>query len=345
MSITCGLWRSTPPICARALNWTTRKARLRLRRIWSTCGRWNLVAGGSTFPNISVFLWRLQAYRLARAELVPETSVSDGYWINPVQIDTPVYNSPRTDIGTEDRSEPRSVPDPLRRRALFDELEARRQALASGAPLPRHWFDERPTATAPSVFSLMLDEIEVPPEQIVICDLSTWREVPSTLDYSVTQPDGTTSVVSLPIAAGVDPKLGRLRLSAGRAGSPVKFDHAYGFPGDLGAGSYSRRAHLDALLSERDVTFSVGVSRAAQTPGTDIFATFAEAVAVWNAQPAGSVGVIAVMDSGLYSEDLTGSDRIEVPEGSRLVIAGANWPAVQDPAAPVGTLIRAARKD
>jgi hypothetical protein len=52
---------------------------------------------------------------------------------------------------------------------------------------------------------------------------------------------------------------------------------------------------------------SQGISRAGQ-----IFATLAEAVQAWNAQPAGTIGVIAVMDSSTYNENLTGSNAIQI---------------------------------
>jgi hypothetical protein len=44
--------------------------------------------------------------------------------------------------------------------------------------------------------------------------------------------------------------------------------------------------------------------------------------------------VIAVLDSRSYSEDLTGTDAIVVPQGSRLLIVAADWPALYQPGPP-----------
>jgi hypothetical protein len=41
--------------------------------------------------------------------------------------------------------------------------------------------------------------------------------------------------------------------------------------------------------------------------------------------------VIVVMDSATYNEDLTGPRKIEIPEGSRLLILAADWPVAVDP--------------
>jgi hypothetical protein len=65
-----------------------------------------------------------------------------------------------------------------------------------------------------------------------------------------------------------------------------------------------------------------------------LFDTLAGAVAAWNAQPPGTVGVIAVMDSATYHEDLTGADLIEVPEGSHLLLVAAGWPDPEEAGDP-----------
>jgi hypothetical protein len=55
----------------------------------------------------------------------------------------------------------------------------------------------------------------------------------------------------------------------------------------------------------------------------------------WNAQAAGAVGVIAMLDSRTYAESLTADHKIVVPAGSRLLIVAADWPEVDAPnAAP-----------
>jgi hypothetical protein len=57
--------------------------------------------------------------------------------------------------------------------------------------------------------------------------------------------------------------------------------------------------------------------------GPTTFNTLKAAVAAWNSLAAGTFGVISILDSHTYSENLTGADTIEVPEGSRLLIVAA----------------------
>src|SRR5262249_20607448 len=56
------------------------------------------------------------------------------------------------------------------------------------------------------------------------------------------------------------------------------------------------------------------------------FPTLTQAVQAWNAEPAGRTGVIAIFDSRTYEESLTGSARIELKEGSGLLVVAAERP-------------------
>ncbi len=293
--------------------------------------------GLHNIPNVAVFLWRLQAYRLTEAELSPGP-VANAFFASPANMDTPLFNPPRSDAGAADRTEQRSVPGPLRRRALHDELEASRQAMAAKLPPLHDWFDR---AAGAEPFRLELDGRPVPPERIAVCDLSTWRTPPSARDYVVVLPEGPAQTVSMPIDAAIDPELGRVILAPNRAGAAVRFSFSYGFAGDLGAGPYSRVVDIAALM-DRPATWTAGVSRRPIVPQDRIFPTMVAAVAAWRAQPPGTVGVIAVLDSGRYVEDLTGPGAITVPAGSRLLIVAAGWPARPAPDAPPGLLIRSA---
>lgn len=295
--------------------------------------------GQFNIPNIAIFLWRLQAYRLSMADLTPG-GAADQFHTSPPGVDAPMFNPPATDLGTESRTGPRTVPAPLRRRALHDELEARRRALAEGGAQVRVWFDERPEARMIPAFRLELNGAEVSPDRISVCDLSNWTVPNDTRDYEVLQLDGSTAVVSLPIVASVDPELGRVVLAPAQAGAAVRLTCSEGFSGDLGALSYSRRAAFETLVEDRPVTWTAGVSALPTAPGTDVFATLADALAAWRGQPDGTVGVIAIMDSARHVQALTGADAITIPEGSLLIITAADWPASQDPNAPDGILVR-----
>lgn len=280
-------------------------------------------------PNIGIFLWRLQAYVMDRSEA---RQVQPGqYTFNPLGYDQPLFNIPLTEavegeaLAISHLSEEINVPAPLRRRPLYAETEALRQSLASGTqPVYRYFAVEEP------VFGVYLNGANdpLPPEKVLICDLSDWRTPPASKDYL--EPDGTP--LSLPIEVAVDPALGRLTFPLGASPPSVRVRYAYGFSGDVGGGPYSRFDSLSRILKGA-ISWQVGVKKGGATAVGPVFDTLTEAVQAWNALPAASsrVGVIAVMDSSTYAEDLTGAAAIKIPAGSQLLIAAADWPLETDP--------------
>jgi hypothetical protein len=115
----------------------------------------------------------------------------------------------------------------------------------------------------------------------------------------------------------------------------------YGFSGDVGAGPYNR---FDSVAAEFDraVTWPAAVSQELPPVPGQIFPTLTAAVDAWNQRPAGEFGVIAMLDSGSYAEDLTGPHAITLPEGSRLIIVAADWPEVRQPGGLPGATTLAA---
>ena len=172
---------------------------------------------------------------------------------------------------------------------------------------------------------MILDGTVVPPEQICVCDLSGWTRPEDTKDYIVTENDGTTSTISMPIAAAIDPVLGRLTLPGSATATDIRMSYSFGWPGDIGAGTYNRQTAFDNI-NDRDITWHIGVSKTdALLPG-EIVGTVSDAVSLWNAQPAGTVGVISIMDNSIFTENLTDANSINIPEGSRLFIVAGQWP-------------------
>ena len=285
-----------------------------VHQIATAGGRYNI-------PNIGIFLWRLQSYPLSRvtAREVP----GKGYTFDPTGIDIPLFNRPQTEREITHLAEEINVPAPLRRRPLYDELEARRQALTNDKTLQHVYFGQQPVFR---VF-MVTDESpeEIPPEKILICDLSDWRIPPTEIDYPA-----PTATVSRPILAAVDPVLGRLVLPASLLPDEVLVSHSYGFSGDVGAGPYNRTVFTRDVLN-RAPDWQVGVSQEETAVGSEkIFGTLSDAVSEWNDQPDGTVGVIVIMDSRTYRDDLTGEHAIRIPESSQLLIVAADWPAIED---------------
>jgi hypothetical protein len=79
-------------------------------------------------------------------------------------------------------------------------------------------------------------------------------------------------------------------------------------------------------VDERPPTRQIGVSSRALTTDTELVPTLGAAVTRWNARPAGTKGVITVLDSRSYNE-VVPVPTIEIREGSRLLIVAADWPA------------------
>ena len=304
--------------------------------------------GRYAIPNVGLFLWRLGAYPLGRDPDAPGglpadyatpravTDPPDGrYTFSPLGFSGPLFNAPRTEANLSTLAGEANVPGPLRRRALHAELEAERQAMADGDPAPpRTWFDPanpvlRVLWQPPGGSGL----VEIPPARIAICHLADppppdappadWHRPPATRSYA-RRAGGT---VALPIDVSLDPQSGRLAFAAGVVPQRVFVTFRYGFPADIGGGPYDRSASIPAAFGAPD--WQVGVSRVAVPKGSEtIFTRLADAVAAWNAKPAGTTGVIVLMDSTSEIED--GSSPvapIRIPERSKLLIVGADWPA------------------
>lgn len=291
--------------------------------------------GQHNIPNVGLFVWRLQSYFVPRVSARAVATPADGrYTFSPLGQDAPLFNRPQTETEITHLAEEINVPGLLRRRPLYDELEARRQALVDGRTPDYFYFDDRTDSKAPPVLEIFLDGslTPVPADEIEICNLQNWHIPDDTKPYSKTESDGSVVQVNRAIRAAVDPVLGRLTFpSSVTFTKPPQVSYAYGFSGDVGGGPYNRRKSVDAVLT-RKVMWQVGVSKEIMPiSGEEIFTILAEAVIEWNLQPPGTVGVIAILDSQSYKEDLIGATQINIPEGSQLLIVAADWPAVDLP--------------
>lgn len=322
--------------------------------------RTSLDSGRYGIPNIGLFLWRLQDYRVSFATARSANVANAGYTFNPLGIDAPLFNAPRSEppFGrdmdpTDDHlaGEP-DVPAPLRGRLLYDELEARRQAIADAAPPPRPTYFTDPVDREPALRIWHREAVnapfsEVPPEEILVCDLAQWHRAPSTVPYT---PSAGGGPIPLAIGVAIDPVLGRLTFPAATTPLDVRVSFACGAVGDLGGGPYDRRDGVSTWLDPTRVTFQRGVTKDATTmaDASDpslLVETLQDAIAAWNTHlqtKANAFGVIAVMDSSTYAENLTGSSVIDVPAGCRLALVAADWPDREDPSAPVGSAPRRA---
>jgi hypothetical protein len=268
-----------------------------VRHIDNSRGKYNI-------PNVGLFLWPIQAYHLDGVT-ARHVAANDPlrYTCSPLGRDLRLFNLPQTEEAITDRTGPLDVPYALSRRFLLHNLDA-----CYG------------TGDDPKSLLIEVGGQAIPSEDIVICNLSDkasggWAHTPP------------ADKVAL------DPELGRIAFSSDPAGLVV-VSATYGFPGDLGGGPYDRRASVKAFLDDfalAENAWQMGVMTTLPAgAGTQIVATLGEAVQAWNTQPEGTLGIISVMDSRTYQEDLVGALALRIPAGSRLLLVAAGWPAEED---------------
>lgn len=275
--------------------------------------------------NIGLHVWRLAAQRVVRATARPVADPPDGrYHVDPTGLAVRLFNPGTAESGITSLAQEHHVPAPLRNRALHDELAA----LRDGTLDQPRWFGDDPVV---EVFAdLGAGLVAVPPDQMTAADLSD----PAT-------PTGTGwPRPAAPVLVAVDAVLGRLAFRAGVVPVAVEVTSAYAAPGAVGAGGHDRSCVETADLVERHTWFRAVGGLATPVPAL-VVATLTEAVADWNAEPAGTVGVIVVLDSRTYDEDLD----IAVPAGSELLVLAASWPDAEDSDATTVLALGDARPD
>ncbi|MGD9096438.1 MAG: hypothetical protein PVF97_00050 [Desulfobacterales bacterium] len=306
-----------------------------VRNITSGRGRHNI-------PNIGIFLWRLQSYFMSQSMAHPVADPADGrYTFDPLRGDTPLFNRPQTEATISSLAEEINVPGYLRRRALHDDLETLRQALIDGRTPRSLYFGTRPVLQVSTRANAAAPLTAIPPEEMVICDLAApqpaipegWRRPSTQKGY---QPLAGGPLQHHPISVAIDPVRGRLAFPPGVLPGEVRVSYAYGFSGDIGGGPYDRRESLEAIVGG-NIDWQRVVSRSIPSIPGEVADTLDQAIGDWNAQPAGTRGVIAVADNASWDQALP---VIEIPERSQLVILAAQWPEVQDPAGPPGAMAR-----
>lgn len=268
-----------------------------VRRIASGRGRYNI-------PNLGLFLFRLQPYVAQGVSPQPVSNPPDGrYFFSPLGNDIPLFNRPRTELEITQLAAEPDLPLPLRRRALYDDLEAVRAGIAAGRPVNSVYL-----APARPAFQIIVPDgagqfVPIPAAEILICDLADWRRPPAAKTYAGQ---------SLPIRVAVDPQRGRIAFPAGVIPTDLMVSYTYGSSADIGGGPYPRRATL-AVAAPGEFAATV-----AQRGGGD-HATLAAAIAAWQASSA-TTGVITLLDSATYAEDLA----ITMAPGRALVIQAAD---------------------
>jgi hypothetical protein len=222
------------PLCytadVRLMSGTRQAPQLEAERPISLSGRRlaGVGQGRPNLPNIGLYIWRLKSYHLER---VTAFSHGDGqrFSFSPLGIDVRLFNDPGDRRDFTNVSQEYELPVALRTVALAEELAARRRAMAQGMVPVRYFFGDKP----PFEIYLPGSTDPLPPEELIICDLSEW-----TCDSVLPQDQKGDWTIQ----AAVDPALGRIALVKKIADDArLRTGYSFNFSDDIGGGPYDRR--------------------------------------------------------------------------------------------------------
>jgi hypothetical protein len=311
-----------------------------IRRISGDKSRYNI-------PNIGIFLWRLQSYRLDKVTASVETGSSDPvcYLFNPLGLKAPLFNNLEEENNISHIAGEADTPGKLRRLPLQQELKSRRCDIHLNKDFVCKYFGKYTDSdNVNSVFEVYLDDELVKPEEMVICNLidsnkSRWAGLPKDINFLCKNEDGTAVEINRTIKVAVDPVRGRVAVPGSVKPGTVKVSYAYGFSGDLGGGPYDRSEYVDNAWRDPSVQhFGVTLEKNKPDEAGEVtfFDSVSRAVDAWSNNLAGSKGVISILDNATYAEN---GDKLEIDlKGRELLIIAAGWPEEDDPDKP-GTKI------
>ena len=280
--------------------------------------------GEFNIKHIGLFLWRLQASEVNRTRpRMAQAAPNDCFHLNPLGLDESLFNKPKSEKTIDTLATEVNVRSGLRRYPLYEELNAYRQTLAEGgSPSPTFYDPSEP----PFRIYVGSDTDFLAPEEIMICDLSEWQRPPNQVVVDLA--DGSTEAFT--IKAGIDPELGRLALPSDQTGATVLCSYYRGTIAEIGGGAYDRNESLPDFVRDDD-TWVIGVSKRHQGSAQEpIVATLTDALQAWEEQGEATRGLILILDSDRYDENLL----IRVREDEQLVIAAAFCPEESNLANP-----------
>jgi hypothetical protein len=221
--------RSTPRMILLGGAFNTVAHTAEMRNPEAGSGRYNI-------PNVGIFLWRLQPFRLTDVPLTPDPGDLTGrrFRFNPLGADQQLFRFPLTETQISHIAEPVNVPDPINLR-----LMARAVKEAAIDPTVADDYGEGD--------SLVLSPSGPPEPAISVCDL---RDVAAGWAH-----EGNVDGASI----AIDPRLGRVVLGADIV-RPVLATFHSGFSRPIGGGEYERTLDGGSLPTQR----TAGASEALQ---------------------------------------------------------------------------------
>jgi len=204
-------------------------------------------AGGRyNIPNIGIFLWRLQPYRLRDLPLIADPGDATGrrHRVNPLGADLRLFRNPQAETEIESLAAPKNVPDPLRIRefalqvrtatATLDEVKTSDDYGAGrSVVLSRGGSD--------LVLRIATPTPPADPDEPLVVRIADLRDV---FDGGGTFTGWAHEDDIGPKQLGLDPERGRILLgsdlAADHVADPIKATFHYGFSRDIGGGEYER---------------------------------------------------------------------------------------------------------
>lgn len=244
----------------------------------------NLHGGGRfNIPDVGVYLWRWQPFDVANA---PAFQVdAERYMFSPLGQDMPLFNA---------------VPA----RASFSGLTTR---LDVPQPILRREFHRHLGQFYGNSMVIYADGLPILEKYICCRNLAD-------------RADGSWGCTRSGRVA-IDPVLGRIQFAADfPPPQQVEVSYTYGFPAEMGGGSYDRSESLSGTLDTMQFDYVAVV-------GSSTAPTLESAVAQWNALPAGSNGLIVLPGFATLDINLCGANAIVLPPQSQLWIVCAQPPS------------------
>ena len=203
-----------------------------MRRPEAGSGRYNI-------PNIGIFLWRLQPFRLSDVPLTPDTGDAAGrkFRFNPLGADQPLFRLPVTEKQITHIAETANVPDPIKLRLMVRAVKA----AASDNTVADDYGEGESIVLARPNTNPAKPPVPIDVADICVCDL---RDVAAGWAHETTLDANKIAI---------DPTLGRVLLGANISGTILGTFHS-GFSRAIGGGEYERSPEGTDLTTQASVT-------------------------------------------------------------------------------------------
>jgi hypothetical protein len=223
--------RSTPRMLQQGGPFNTVAHTAEMRRPEMGAGRYNI-------PNIGLFLWRLQPFRLSDIPLTRHRGDATGrkFRFNPLGADQPLFRRPVTQTVISHIAEPANVPDAINLRLMARAVKA----AATDPTVADDYGDGDSIVLSRPNAEPAKPPIAIDVASIRVCDL---RDVPGGWAHEDTVATVNQDKIS------IDPQLGRVLLGTNVSG-PILCTFHSGFSRPIGGGEYERSLDAGSTATE-----------------------------------------------------------------------------------------------